>query len=80
MRVLSCLAAAAVIMMFNADTGPQAQRNRGGSSPFSQFHEKAEFGIGKPAPRLHCQDSDGKETDMREYLGRWVFIEFGSYT
>lgn len=57
-----------------------AQRGPGRASPFSEFHKKAELATGQPAPRLFAQDTQGREVDLRDYLGQWVFIEFGSYT
>lgn len=59
------------------------RRNRGQGgqdSPFTAFHKLEHLAVGKPAPRLHAKDSAGTEMDLRDYLGRWVFIEFGSYT
>ncbi|MBZ0136331.1 MAG: peroxiredoxin family protein [Planctomycetes bacterium] len=53
---------------------------RGRSNPFSEFHRKEALAIGQPAPQLHLQNTAGDEVNLRDYLGRWVFIEFGSYT
>ena len=55
-----------------------AQRRAG--NPFTDFHKTAGLAIGKPAPSMHLQDDQGVERDLRDYLGGWVFIEFGSYT
>ena len=55
-----------------------SQRRR--SSPFSEFHKKENLAVGQPAPLLHLQNTSGDEVNLRDYLGRWVFIEFGSYT
>ena len=68
---------AAVALIATASIS-DAQRKR--SSPFSEFHKKENLAIGQPAPQLHLQDTDGDEVNLRDYLGRWVFIEFGSYT
>lgn len=67
----------AVSLMWTAGT-TDAQRKR--SNPFSDFHKQGELAIGKPAPAMHLEDSDGDEFDLRDKLGSWVFIEFGSYT
>jgi hypothetical protein len=50
------------------------------ANPFGDFHKQAELAIGKPAPALRLQDTEGVERNLRDYLGRHVFIEFGSYT
>ncbi|MCF6227232.1 MAG: hypothetical protein L3J82_01035 [Planctomycetes bacterium] len=47
---------------------------------FQDFHKKKEFALNAAAPAMHAKDSDGVEMDLKEYLGQWVFIEFGSYT
>lgn len=60
-------------------TSVSAQRG-GRSNPFSDFHKQADLAIGQPAPRLQLQNTKGDVVDLRDYLGRWVFIEFGSYT
>lgn len=73
------IAAAALLLAISSMSSISAQRG-GRSSPFSEFHKKADLAIGQPAPQLRLQDSSGDEVDLRDYLGRWVFIEFGSYT
>ena len=75
MKYAPILLAAACLFAI-ADTG-NAQR---GASPFSDFHKQADLAIGKPAPAMHLQDTEGVERDLRDFLGRYVFIEFGSYT
>lgn len=79
MKLIASLAACAALLALAAAPG-DAQRNAGGQSPFSEFHKKAELASGQPAPRLFAQDTAGKEVDLRDYMGQWVFIEFGSYT
>ncbi|MCB9931912.1 MAG: hypothetical protein H6841_00660 [Planctomycetes bacterium] len=74
-KALALIACAAVLAL----TVPADAQRRVGN-PFGDFHKKAELAIGKPAPALHLQDDAGKEVNLRDYLGRWVFIEFGSYT
>ncbi|MCA8916312.1 MAG: hypothetical protein KDB90_12960 [Planctomycetes bacterium] len=59
---------------------PADAQKRGGSSPFTDFHKQSGLAIGKSAPAMHLQDSEGDEFDLRDKLGSWVFIEFGSYT
>ena len=68
--------AAALLLL--AFTSVDAQRGR--NNPFGPFHSKAALAIGQPAPQLHLQDTSGNEVNLRDYMGRWVFIEFGSYT
>ncbi len=36
--------------------------------------------VGEPAAPMHAKDPDGNEVDLKQFLGRWVMIEFGSYT
>ncbi len=57
----------------------QSQGKGKGKSAFTDF-ETAKPLVGECAPRLHLKDTDGKEMDLREYLGSWVVMEFGSYT
>ena len=57
----------------------QSQRKGKGNAVFSDS-ETAKPLVGECAPRLHLKDTDGKEMDLREYLGSWVVMEFGSYT
>jgi len=76
--LLSALAGALLLAL--AVVPSQAQRKPAGNSPFSDFHKNESIATGKPAPRLFAQDTDGKDVDLRDYLGQWVFIEFGSYT
>ncbi|MCB9895672.1 MAG: hypothetical protein H6839_14590 [Planctomycetes bacterium] len=59
---------------------PADAQRRGGANPFGDFHKQAELAVGKPAPAMHLENSDGDEFDLRDKLGSWVFIEFGSYT
>lgn len=56
-----------------------AQGQGRGKTPFSEF-DKTKPLAGECPPRLHLKDTDGKEMDLREYLGTWVVMEFGSYT
>jgi len=56
-----------------------AQRQPKAAGPFADF-EKAQPLVGDLAPRLHLKDTEGKEMDLRDYLGSWVVMEFGSYT
>ncbi|MCA8937636.1 MAG: hypothetical protein KDB68_15675 [Planctomycetes bacterium] len=73
---LACLIALGLFVALSGDT--DAQRKR--TSPFSEFHKKAELAVGKSSPVMHLKDIDDNEINLRDYLGRWVFIEFGSYT
>ncbi|MBM3990819.1 MAG: hypothetical protein FJ298_07400 [Planctomycetes bacterium] len=75
MRILPS-AAALLLLLVPA----VAQRGPGRASPFSDFHKQAELAAGQPAPRLLAEDTQGRTVDLRDYLGQWVFIEFGSYT
>lgn len=50
-----------------------------GKSVFTEFETTRPL-AGECAPRLHLKDTEGKEMDLRDYLGSWVVIEFGSYT
>lgn len=79
MKALSFCAAVAAVSFLLVSV-PLAQRKPGAASPFAEFHKKAELAAGQPAPRLFAQDTEGKEVDLRDFQGRWVFIEFGSYT
>jgi len=79
MKPAFVLAACAVLLVFSMTTN-EAQRKGGGNSPFGEFHKNQSLAVGQPAPRLFAQDTEGKEVDLRDYLGQWVFIEFGSYT
>ena len=72
------LAAVTALMLLWVLAPVEAQRR--GSNPFTEFHKQSELAIGQPAPLMHLQDESGKEVDLRDFLGRWVFIEFGSYT
>ena len=36
--------------------------------------------LGEPALAMHAKDPDGKEVDLKQFLGKWVLMEFGSYT
>lgn len=74
------LAASLVLLGLLAISSDMTLAQRKRSSPFSEFHEKSELAVGKASPALHLKDVDDKEGDLRDYLGRWVFIEFGSYT
>jgi len=74
MRFLT--SAAALLLLLPA----LAQRGPGRASPFTDFHKQAELAAGQPAPCLFAKDTQGRVIDLRDYLGQWVFIEFGSYT
>lgn len=56
-----------------------AQRQPKAAGPFADF-EKSQPLVGDLAPRLHLKDTEGKEMDLRDFLGSWVVMEFGSYT
>lgn len=73
---LTCLIALGLFVALNSET--EAQRKR--TSPFSEFHKKSELAVGKSSPSMHLKDVEDSEVNLRDYLGRWVFIEFGSYT
>jgi cytochrome oxidase Cu insertion factor (SCO1/SenC/PrrC family) len=76
MRHAAILLAAATLFGMTSDIDAQRGRN----NPFAEFQKKADLAVGQPAPRLHLEDTAGNEINLRDYLGRWVFIEFGSYT
>lgn len=76
MKTAVSVAVLLLLLCVDAD----AQRRQGGNSPFTEFHKKAALANGASAPMLLAQDTDGKLVDLRDYLGQWVFIEFGSYT
>ncbi|MHC4840270.1 MAG: hypothetical protein ACYTDT_04810 [Planctomycetota bacterium] len=80
---------ATVIVAFLVSCGfaqdqPKAEKEKSGGQlmmeTFQNFHKKKEFALGATAPAMHAKDSDGVEVDLKEYLGQWVFIEFGSYS
>lgn len=66
----------ALLVLCATTTVSDAQRR---PNVFKQFHETAEK-VGDLAPQMVAKDSDGKRFDLNAYRGRWVFIEFGSYT
>ncbi len=66
----------------DAQRGNRGRGNRGGGrggSVFGKFKD-ANPKIAEVAPFLRAKDSAGKELNLRDYLGQWVVIEFGSYT
>ena len=77
--ILQLIVIASALMLMTAVPDAQRQKRRGGNM-FSNFHKLAELAIGKNAPTMHAKDSEGVELDIAEYRGRWVFVEFGSYT
>ena len=78
MRILLCTLALGCLLV--PARSQRGNRGKGGATPFTTFHKLEHLSVGKAAPRLHAKDSAGDEMDLRDYLGRWVFIEFGSYT
>lgn len=79
MKLAACFGAICLLLCATVAT-TEAQRLRDRANPFSDFHKVEALSVNKAAPALHLQDSDGKEANLRDYLGQWVFIEFGSYT
>ncbi len=65
----------ALLLAFAVSTQAQGK----GKSVFTDFETTKPL-AGDCAPRLHLKDTEGKEMDLRDYLGSWVVIEFGSYT
>lgn len=72
-QVLAAVMAVCIAAVF---VPAHAQRAEG---PFAGFDTEKPV-AGDAAPRLHAKDTDGAEMDLRDYLGQWVVIEFGSYT
>ncbi len=56
-----------------------AQGKPKGGTVFAEF-DKTRPLAGDASLRLHLKDSEGGEMDLRDYLGSWVVLEFGSYT
>ncbi len=65
------------LLVVLASVAIQAQGK--GNPVFDDFEKTAPL-AGQAAPRLHLKDTEGKEMDLRDHLGAWVVIEFGSYT
>ena len=74
------IVAAGVLLLAISSISSISAKRGGRSSPFSEFHKQPGLAIGQPAPHLQLQNTSGEVVDLRDYLGRWVFIEFGSYT
>ena len=81
-----CLCASFCMIVPEQIDAQRGNRGRGGNrgggrggSVFGKFKD-AKPKIAQVAPFLRAKDAQGKELNLRDYLGQWVVIEFGSYT